>query len=418
MAMNSLEHLARLLLSKKFVRELEKVGRLVDSKKPLERWDYAPQQLERILREEVLTSLYPLPLTLAELCDAFVGEVLFSRHKDGIDVDSYCRSLEWKFEGWEDGGGVRPRESAPFPVASISGRLKFTVAGEILYGDGNDEDGEAVILWGTGPSSAEPLAGSHERGESASEVLYAELGGLYSEQAIEQRSTEIAPVIRSIFASAVLSGNGSVKRRGQLPELGADVSRKALRPHLRFAMQSLMIYMAFNPYATKALPGLAGRLPIAMAMLSEADVQARAAVALSLCFSGIEAALGGDGQDITKTLAQNVAVLLEPDRLRRPDAERAVKRLYGVRSKFIHGARLEHEPAAVNDCRLLAAAVVQALLERRDFERRMGKEGSDYLAELKHDFATGQSFVGPKAQPAVQRLWRGNSATSGESERE
>lgn len=402
MVTNSLERLAKLLVGQKFLREFEKVR----FEKPLD----GDKALKRILHDEVLAYLYPMPVTVSEFCDRvrefMLGWQLRGLVGDGFDKDRFLTELWELLDPWFEEIYESPRASDTFPVASIASKLGFLIDGEVLWDDG-EEDGDAVIMYGTGPSSREPLAGAHEKGKGPSEVLYVQLRGRYSAQALEQFSSGIEPVIRSTFTSAAVYESGVVNKRGQLPELGAEISKKELRRHLDFVAQWLKVYFAFNPYAKKALPGLAGRIPIAMILLSEADRQAHPAAALALCFSTIEAAFGGSNKEgITKTLAENVAALLEPNRLQRADAVKAVKELYGIRSEFVHGVKVQDEPEARSKCRLLAAAVIQALTERLELDRRIGKTSSDFLAELKHDYATGQFVVGPDRHSPAQRLWR------------
>jgi hypothetical protein len=59
--------------------------------------------------------------------------------------------------------------------------------------------------------------------------------------------------------------------------------------------------------------------------------------AISTSWSGIEALLGID-QELTYRVAMYLAVLLEDDPVRRVERRAAVKKLYGMRSRAVHGA--------------------------------------------------------------------------------
>lgn len=105
--------------------------------------------------------------------------------------------------------------------------------------------------------------------------------------------------------------------------------------------------------------------------------------------------------------AENTAVLLEPDPNYRAAAVDFVKDLYDARSKVLHGEILEHETVMRRNARAIAAAVLQAILERRAFQRRVGGESEtpdDLLKELRREKFKPQQVTGVEESP-VRTLW-------------
>jgi len=138
------------------------------------------------------------------------------------------------------------------------------------------------------------------------------------------------------------------------------------------------------------------RLRNAVHFLVEADNQKSDAIALSLCFSAIEAMVCEKTEGIVDELSRNVASLLEPDALNRPCAIQAIKRLYNLRSKTLHGAVVHAGESIRWQARLLAAAVLKALTEWRRHVGRLGDAANraDFMSELRALSSTGKEMVG------------------------
>jgi hypothetical protein len=147
---------------------------------------------------------------------------------------------------------------------------------------------------------------------------------------------------------------------------------------------------------TSKASSLEQRLRNAAHLLVEADNQDSVAVSLSLSFSAIEAMVCQKSQGIVDELSRNVASLLEPDKLNRMEAISAVKKLYNLRSKTLHGASVEGDERAKWKARVLAAAVMKAVVEWREHVARMGDQASrdDFLSELNSLSVTGNQMVG------------------------
>jgi len=106
--------------------------------------------------------------------------------------------------------------------------------------------------------------------------------------------------------------------------------------------------------------------------------------------------------------AENTASLLEPDPRFRPNAVKWGKKLYGLRSDVLHGSELNVSPEDASNARLLAAAVLKAMIERRKFVRKMGAEvetPDDLLKELANDKYTPGQLTGVE-ESAVVVAWR------------
>jgi alkanesulfonate monooxygenase SsuD/methylene tetrahydromethanopterin reductase-like flavin-dependent oxidoreductase (luciferase family) len=142
--------------------------------------------------------------------------------------------------------------------------------------------------------------------------------------------------------------------------------------------------------------------------LIESDNQTNNAVGLALSIAAIEALLGEKGQEVTTKLADNVAVLLEPDLSKRQKATEFVKDLYDTRSRALHGELVETENEARFNARHLAAAVISGVISRRDFLRRLGESPEtpeQLLKELREiRFDSGQPMGVDEYN--ICELWR------------
>jgi len=138
------------------------------------------------------------------------------------------------------------------------------------------------------------------------------------------------------------------------------------------------------------------RIANAVRMLMQADSQGNYAVALALCFTAIEAIVCGGNQNISDTLARNAATALEPDRAQRKQAVDAIKNLYDIRSKAVHGEMVEEDEHAWLQTRRLAAGILAAAAQWSAYQRRMGDrlEHHEFVAHLKAASISGSPVVG------------------------
>ena len=125
------------------------------------------------------------------------------------------------------------------------------------------------------------------------------------------------------------------------------------------------------------------RMRNAVHLLVEADAQQNEAVALSLCFAAIEAVICSKKNSkkigITAELSKNVAALLQPNGVERPEAIKTVTKLYDIRCKALHGDTISDATDATDDTacltkelsktRILATAVFGAIVKWKDYHQ-------------------------------------------------
>lgn len=153
------------------------------------------------------------------------------------------------------------------------------------------------------------------------------------------------------------------------------------------------------------------RIRNALHLLVESDRQAHDAVALSLSVAAIEALLCRKGSDLTSQISENAAVLLEPDSHFRDDATNFVRNLYDIRSRTLHGDLVADVRIHRLYARQLAAAVFLAILQRREYQSRMGIEAEppdDFFSEIRASKWVPGPVPGVTLSP-VRKLWQNNS---------
>jgi hypothetical protein len=149
------------------------------------------------------------------------------------------------------------------------------------------------------------------------------------------------------------------------------------------------------------------RIRNALHLLVQADQQRHTAIGLALSVAAIEALVCRKAADVANMFAENTAVILEPDPIYRDAAVDFAKDLYDSRSRVMHGDWLEHEATKRRNARVLAAAVLLAILERRDFQHRMGVESETpdaLLNELKRGKWIPGQLTGV-SESRVRQLW-------------
>jgi hypothetical protein len=76
---------------------------------------------------------------------------------------------------------------------------------------------------------------------------------------------------------------------------------------------------------------------------------------------------------IGEGFSRKVAALLHPDSTERAHVAKSLKKLYQVRPDTLHGNKLPEKSDKLGEARLLAAGVLGAILEWRDFQKRSGE---------------------------------------------
>lgn len=151
-----------------------------------------------------------------------------------------------------------------------------------------------------------------------------------------------------------------------------------------------------------------GRIRNAVILNTESAQMPHDGLALAVCMSAIEALLGKKGTDISRTMAEHIATLLEPDSRERPNAVRFVKKLYDERSRILHGEKVFGERALRDQARILFTAVLKAIVERSNFLRRVGvdMETPDGLFAELSDSKFGAGQLAGVSDSVGRRLWR------------
>lgn len=151
----------------------------------------------------------------------------------------------------------------------------------------------------------------------------------------------------------------------------------------------------------------AGRVQTALRLISEANHQSNDAVGLTLYVSAIEALVCRKGPDITKMFSENVATLLEPDSFCRRAATKKVGQIYNLRSEVIHGSSVACQPEDVHNARVLAIAVLKAILQLLLFRRKMGEqEVPDQVLNLLADEYPTPGIPAGVDDSEARLLWR------------
>jgi hypothetical protein len=150
------------------------------------------------------------------------------------------------------------------------------------------------------------------------------------------------------------------------------------------------------------------RIRNAIHLLVEADRQEQHAIGLALSVGAMEALVGRKGEELAGLIADSVATMLEPEPQHRADAVEFAKKIYDARSQVLHGSTIEAESDRRDQARLLAAALLKAMVKRRNTLVRAGYDSEtpdDLLKEIKRGkFSEG--LPAGVTECSVTRLWR------------
>lgn len=152
---------------------------------------------------------------------------------------------------------------------------------------------------------------------------------------------------------------------------------------------------------------LDGRIRNAIELIVEAGHQANDAIAVPLLCAAMEALVGGDREATTKSLADYVAALLEPDGATRHMAITFVRKLYSDRSAVIHGSSMEIGTRSRAHARILCAHLLRAVIEWRRFQRGVtGQENAQtFMEEMRMITPAGKSLPTAREDALVRKLW-------------
>lgn len=123
-----------------------------------------------------------------------------------------------------------------------------------------------------------------------------------------------------------------------------------------------------------------------------------------------EAIFGKNDTELSKSISEMAAVALEPNLDFRVEAILAVKTLYDLRSRVVHGTEVGLTDVDVHVARTVAVgALLQAIAFRQQFVRLHRNEASnptdEMFRELEHCKIRGESPTGALSWPSVRRIW-------------
>jgi hypothetical protein len=361
-------------------------------------WEAFQQEYQRVLRDQVLRKLEPTPIvTLQDLTSSLCEHLVVRDEEFDAAYPGFVKSVLRKV--------ACANSSRPIAVAVLPRSPDWV-------DEGDDEAGtlwqnDLIRVWlcdTTGPAGLERGALLRFVPESAVTVCV-KIIGCASRQALASMRRKVGPLLRSLYRSFELLHH--VEKHGI-----QNLPRPSPLPYLEYCGFSGDDWSKVTACVDSYLepPGKADsihrRLRNAIGLLIEADRQQNDAVGLALCFSAVEALLCNQTEGIVKNLSENAAVLLEANPARRLAAAIAIARLYSLRSRVLHGSDIDQSEEPRMQSRVLAAAVLAAILERGDFLEKLGGEAQpkEFFDELKEARMSGKVIVG--VSPSAARvLW-------------
>lgn len=227
--------------------------------------------------------------------------------------------------------------------------------------------------------------------------------GVATDGAVGSFMKQVGFVVPSIITSTVLVDGESPERLTNLLPYVLDYVSAARQPFFHACMTG---YLDRPPRRDK--DSMKRRVRNAIHLLAVADRQTDEAVGLALCCASMEALVCQGTQEVATSLSERAAMLLERERLHRPDAKKFFKDLYTSRSKLLHGEKVNVTPGQPENARYLSAELLRAVIERIDF---MGRSGFDperpdnFFSELDGLWDRGCEEV-PGVSPPSRMPWR------------
>lgn len=372
---------------------------------------------------------------IVEWCEGIVNQVLPPQPVTGKELAALfmkqlCVPVEWFAAAYDVFVGrvlddlLAVRSSRPFPVAELPAESELTAAADhisnLLEHTGPDEHGTDV-LWSRNGIYLR-LRGLAEAAVAAEAETFAQppwlqvhflqcdVAGAMSPAACSKIAASFQRLIPSVLRTVDICGPRSLLHadlvKHKLSSLPL-IYRQFSRDHVLLIRQCLDSAVCLP---TKKEDTFGRRIGNAVRLMADADDQVSPAVALALRITALEALIGSSQTELSRTLADGVATLLEPDASRRADAARFTKDLYDVRSKVLHGCPPDDNLNNKNiNARKLVAAVTIALLDQRQYHHRLGtfkgKSGDDFVAELQQlKFRPGQPN-GVRCIEEVREMW-------------
>jgi hypothetical protein len=176
----------------------------------------------------------------------------------------------------------------------------------------------------------------------------------------------------------------------QVVDLSSDV--RSVMGHV-----SELIESVFLPTSGKKSSGtIERRLANAVELILCASDLQTPSVRLALYVAAIEAVACSKEEGIAEELSNNCATLLLPDSSGRLAAIKAIKQLYGIRSKALHGEQMAATPSDVVRAQELCGAVLTAVIEWKSFSERLDNMGNrqSFLDAISEARITGKPLTG------------------------
>ncbi len=312
------------------------------------------------------------------------------------------------------------RSSAPFPICIVHTGEEFfrgfefairmikgsEFASKIMEGGSSDR---LETLWCKSGISLEVVGESYHSGRYCGTMsqLCACFEGDMSNLVCERLREELSRILPSVIRSISLITQKDISKIKRASIKGIPLSDEQWISDKRY-----LIKRCLDAYYSKPMKkdSIERRIRNAVHLLIESDAQSNDAVGLALSVAAIDALLGEKGKDMVEKLSTNVAVLLEPDLEKRGNAKNFVRDIYDLRSRALHGEKIETESYSRIKARHLAAGVLAGIVSHRDFLSRAGydpERPNELLKDLRESQFTPGQPIGVE-ESNVGELWSGS----------
>jgi len=365
-------------------------------------FDNRADEIADVFRQQVIGHLEPpYIITLEDLCKEFYRQMRVWYEDFDSAYEVFVGNIGMLVLGH--------RESDPMPVFTVQVSIDHP-RGRKITNQGIVTPGERMV-WSKNGIAIKWLYGGFvdfyhiyciQGKDYVRRTIYAGLSGVISETAYEKLHKEISRLLPSIIVtiSSIASEEWPDVFQTELPCIKDGLSEN---------QQKLLTHCLDSYYSSSGKKqDFERRIQNAIRLLMESDAQTNDAVGLALAIAAVEALLAKKGPELATSLADYVARLLELDLKQRGNAKEFVKNLYDIRSRTLHGERLDGEEASRRDGRRLAAAVLAAIVERRDFLLRAGYEPEtpDQLFEELKKTQYDEGLIMGISESPVRKLWR------------
>jgi hypothetical protein len=371
---------------------------------------------------------YPWPVQPEELTETLLKMACskeFSYPLTGDELTTAVHHLYNVFLSYVENHLLTYRQSSPFAICRIKSKDTSFIDGfligrledenkrkESILSELNKEDEKARPLWMKNGISVILEPRFVEKGKYQTEegnifredeyVFNAIIKGEISSASLQKLYGQISRALPSIIQSFVLLS----------PFKGEPFTNFNAIPFIDenfFDKNGALIKNCLDLFFTEPAKkdSMERRIRNAIHLLVESDNQTVDAIGLALSMAAIEALLGQKEDGLSEKLGRRISTLLEPESSKRNNVEIFFKPLYSLRSDALHGTKIDAESQARKNTRHLAAAVLIAVLNRRDFLMRSGYESETPDALLKELYDKTREAGQPMGVPElnIRSLW-------------